>query len=172
MEELSSILPRLIPAVLIVGYWILMIYRGMAKRRKLREERDRQPQAVPVEAYTSGISGGEEDDKDADEDEPRFSAWDLPVASEEGTPAAAPPPEKPAENPLAGIAQEGLRDAVGEIPVFLPVFVDEPENPPPNRDRELRQERKVRGLSPAPGKFPPLQNAVIWAEILGTPKGL
>jgi hypothetical protein len=89
----------------------------------------------------------EEDDEDAGE---TFSAWDLPVNSE----APRPKPEKVS------------------APVFKapPVFRAEKETeaPPPSAGIPRPAVRFPENLAP----LSPLQRAVVWAEILGPPKGM
>jgi hypothetical protein len=79
-----------------------------------------------------------------------FSAWNLSV---DDPPAAAAPPRLP-EAPLPLTASPARFGA-------MPERAAQPRRQAPVR----RREERFRGL-------PPLQQAVVWAEILGAPKGL
>jgi hypothetical protein len=115
----------------------------------------------------------------ADEDE-AFSAWNLSV--DDGPPAltapAAPPrfPEAPGSDLFAAAPAAPPRfpeapgsDPFAAAPAVPPRFPEAPGSDPSEaahaRSAPERLERRFRGLSP-------LQRGVIWAEILGAPRGL
>jgi hypothetical protein len=109
----------------------------------------------------------------ADEDE-AFSAWDLSVNDDSPAPAVSPgPPEPPSPVPIAAVSAR---------------FVAERLTPVPNRAEAVpeRLAAAPERLTAAPARLPrpvskssaqrfrtllPLQRAVVWAEILGAPKG-
>jgi hypothetical protein len=165
MDELFSLLMRLIPVALLAGYWILRIRRMVANRRQ-RQQDDASPPSQDAPDRALSLASG-------DEEEPHFSAWDLPVTEPE---VPAPPvPEKPVQDLSAGMLASMLREDedAAEAPNPEPPgnSADKPEETRWAHIPGAGQQRKAREASRRINK-PPLKKAVIWAEILGPPKGL
>ncbi|MDR1949716.1 MAG: hypothetical protein LBQ38_10010 [Spirochaetaceae bacterium] len=161
MDELFDSLFGLVPVALFVGYWILAIRRGIVNRRK---------QQAAAEGQLRESSGGaEKAGSPDDEHEAHFSAWDLPVSPEEEAPAR-PVPEKSPRERSGGIAFPTLQEylkAKPENPVPAPVAEREKPKPVPAG----KQAHGERAFPERLNRLPPLKRAVVWAEILGPPKG-
>jgi hypothetical protein len=162
MEGLfDSVFPYLFIA-LFVGGRILLALRSRRLRRQ-RGEGDSEEAAPPKtargfvpweDAFREEAAGKAVDDGPghtaSDGGDEAFSAWNLSVDDGPAGPAAPPrPPEAPPRPSLAAAPAP---------------FVAAPE-PAARRPAPAIPGRRFRGL-------PPLQQGVIWAEILGAPKGL
>jgi hypothetical protein len=110
------------------------------------EFRDSAP-AGDVPAHTAAVGDDEED----------FSAWNLSVDDE---PLPQPPPPVPPPR-----IPEAPRLAAPALSLAVPFSPPENASPPPRRAEPDRLTQRFRGLSP-------LQQGVVWAEILGVPRGL
>ncbi|MDR0598365.1 MAG: hypothetical protein LBG14_07655 [Treponema sp.] len=162
---LESILP-----VIIVAAFVGARIAFMLRRWRIRRQREENTGAAPSKAarnfaswedeFRDAAAAGNAGDpaRTAPGDE-AFSAWNLSV--DDGPPAQAAPerlPEPP--RPLAA--------ALTGLPEMPPParFAAAPESAaPPRRPAPASPGRRFTGLSP-------LQRGVIWAEILGAPKGL
>jgi hypothetical protein len=156
---LDLIFSNLIPIIIVVSVAIRIIagVKNAARRRG----------AVP------GRGGNNEDDRDDGEDVADVWSRLKPDDDDEGErrvpspaglsrplPAQAPPPRPPAISVTPAIVQ--------------PLIAEEPGEP----DTDRLAAGKPDAKNPAPGpldrlnKLPPLRRAVIFAEILGSPKAL
>ncbi|MDR2404676.1 MAG: hypothetical protein LBD78_11700 [Spirochaetaceae bacterium] len=163
MDELLSLLLQLIPVALLAGYWILRICRILTKRRKQRE--DAAPSSRAVYDQPRGPAAAD------DEYELHFSAWDLPVTSESEVPES-PVPGKPVRDFSAGILTGALIEdkSAGKV-LPIPAFTYRPEEAQPAGIPGTGQKQEARQVFRRISRFS-LKKAVIWAEILGPPKGL
>jgi hypothetical protein len=155
---LESVLPVLIVAAFVGSRIVFMLKRRRAGPQRQasapagtaahKPDRDFAPREDPFrdDAAAGNAGRGPVQTAPAVDDE-AFSAWNLSV--DDDPPRAAPSPRLPdPPRPLAA-ALTGI-----------------PEAPPPAQAAPKRRpEQGFRGL-------PPAQRGVIWAEILGAPKGL
>jgi hypothetical protein len=173
----------------VIAFIVLRIVSAVLRRRR----RDQSAGAAPSKAARGFAPWAEESQGKApmvravpDEDED-FSAWNLSV---EDDPPPAPSrtaelpgpeplpanrsrlPEMPGAGPAPGTgpALSGL-SRLSETPEpaqsGLSRFPETPETDPPGavRSARIRPEQRLRRLSP-------LQRGLVWAELLGPPKGL
>jgi hypothetical protein len=180
MEGLSKLTDSFLPLIVLIviaGTRILMTVRRQARKR----DQERNPEEEPASPVT--IEEAEQADPDDE-----FSAWSLSVNDEE-------PEELPADTKSASLftalSSTSSVPVSGEIPAWLQ-SPSRPEAPPPaeasvsvaavmeNRAPETAGDGRSPGLPPSYRhgvesrirSLPPLQQGVVWAEILGTPKGL
>jgi hypothetical protein len=174
---LDSVFPFLIITVVVVSRVALAIGR----QKRGRQGKKPAPTAAPKPARgfvpweDEFREGAPAEDRPAqtapvDEDE-AFSAWDLSVNDEPPAPAAPSAPASPSGPPEAPapFAAASARFAVEERLAAVPdrvAAVPERVAPAPALPRPAPKSaaRRFRSLSP-------LQRAVVWAEILGAPKG-
>jgi hypothetical protein len=185
MEDFfETLFPFLMVAVVLGSRLFLMIRR----RNRGRQEKRPAPAAPPKSAR--GFVPWEDESREAapakdgpaqpaaaDEDE-SFSAWNLSV---DDAPAAPPAPvsrpslpETPPPDPFAalsarfgGAAERLAAASPDRATLALDRVAAPPERVPParaSRPAPKSPQLRFRGLSP-------LQQAVVWAEILGAPKG-
>ncbi|MDR1249596.1 MAG: hypothetical protein LBK63_09865 [Treponema sp.] len=131
----------------------------------LWEEEFREPAPAENSPAQTG-TGGDDDDDDG------FSAWDLSVNEE---PSIPPPllPKAPPPAPVTAVRFGAVAERLAMAPNRTPPALDRVAAPPepiaadperPLRPAPKAPEQCFRGLSP-------LQQAVVWAELLGAPKG-
>jgi hypothetical protein len=161
MDEIFENILPLLPILVILAFRFIFSKKRRAGARGGEEpalsprdtgnEAGQTPNAALREEFReepySGVNVDYEDDGGPDEE---FSAWDLPVNSE------VPPPE-PEELPPPPVKTE----------IFLPV-IEEAEVPSPSPEKS----KPVTVFSGNLARLSPLRQAVVWAEILGSPKGL
>ena len=168
---LGSILPIII-FVVIAGARILTSMRRQARKRDQGQKEEYRDPASPVT-----IEDAERGDT-GDDDE--FSAWSLSVNDGE-TPAPAKPAELPGvlprETKKASVCTDLLSTASVSVSGEIPAWLQSPSPPVPPAESiaqppEPRNPQTVGSVASRIRLLPPLQQGVIWAEILGTPKGL
>jgi hypothetical protein len=160
MEDfLDSLLPFLIITVFVGSRIVFAIRRNRDRRGSGKSAPAR---AAPPKAAQGFVPWEDEFRDDAfpknavpvrtapvgeDED---FSAWNLSVDDD---PPSTRLPDAPGPGPLIAAGLSRFQDAPEPDPLAAPAY----SNPP-------RPDRRFRRLSP-------LQQGVVWAEILGAPKG-
>jgi hypothetical protein len=155
MEGFSKLTESFLPFVVLIVIAGVRIVAMVRRRARNREQGQRDlpgPQPVPGGVPQKGAGGfhpWEDEYRDpaglGDPDDDEFSAWSLSIDNEE-------PVELPKKVP-----------AVPSETVKAAASVPEPANRPLPARHGI--ESRIRLL-------PPLQQGVVWAEILGTPKGL
>jgi hypothetical protein len=191
MEGLSKLTDSLLPIIVLVviaGARILTTLRRRARNRDQSQD-TAGPAAIPV---------AEPEAPDDDDDE-AFSAWSLSVHDEpvpEPAPAAPPKAADAAPSLFTALSAVSSVQVSGEIPAWLQP-TPQPIPPAESQPTELlasaaavmearTPETGDEGTRPLPAyrrnpvgsvesrirSLPPLQQGVVWAEILGTPKGL
>jgi hypothetical protein len=195
MDFLSDNLVFGVFIVIAIALQIGRLFIGRARERK-RRERGSQAGGRPAPAvYRERYENDENKDEDEDEAENEgggFSAWDLSVEDEAGggertaAPAAAPFPAA-APRPLSAAFPDPF-----PAPAVAPLFpalaagpawgAERPETdglspasaPGAGASIESRAGGRGKGRAGFPeklGRLPPLQRAVVLAEILGRPRG-
>jgi hypothetical protein len=158
---------------LIIAFVGLRIASALLRRKRSASRKENAPAGAAPSRAARGFVPWEDDSRDdtptraeaavkrdpvhttADDDED-FSAWNLSVDDEPPAPAA--PPKVREAFPLGALI-------AASAPAPL-VVAPESVAPPSRRvDPGCHVEQRFRGLSP-------LQQGVVWAEILGVPRGL
>jgi hypothetical protein len=141
-----------------------MIYRILTKRRRQQKGAAPLSQVVHDQPHRPAAASD-------DEYELHFSAWDLPVTPESEVPES-PVPGKPVQDFSAGILTGVLigDKSAGEV-LSIPAFTDRPGEAQSAGTSGMGQKQEARQVSRGINRFS-LKKAVIWAEILGPPKGL
>jgi hypothetical protein len=161
MDEIFENVLPLLPILVILAFRFIFSKRKRAGARGQEDTalspRDRgneagqAPNVVFREEFREepypGVDAGYEDDRESGGE---FSAWDLPVNPE------VPPSEPENIPPPPPVKME----------IFLPA-VKEAEVPSPSPEKP----KPVTVFSGNLALLSPLQQAVVWAEILGPPKG-
>jgi hypothetical protein len=159
----ASLLPFLVVAF--VGVRIVFLLR---RRKNNRQGQEAGPAAAP-QGSARGFAPWEDEFRDGAaiageggpaqtaSDDDGFSAWDLSVDDAPPVPVVDPPvlPRPP----------EAPRPAFAVAPPESVARPPDPEDAARRPGPGQRLEQRFRGL-------PPLQQAVVWGEILGAPKGL
>jgi hypothetical protein len=181
----DSIFPFLVVAVF-VGVRIISVLR---RRKNNRQRQEAAPVAAPKKSARGFVpwedefrdtavsgavgEGSPSQTASGDDDDEAFSAWNLSVDDVPPAPVEPPAPKRLSEAPRPGLFATAPESAA-QPPQPVPA-------PPPRPAFPMAApESAAQPLQPAPGirpnqrfrKLPPLQQAVVWAEILGTPKGL
>jgi hypothetical protein len=139
--------------------------RIISMLRRRNNDRQRQESAAPKTAPQESARGFV-----PWEDEFRDNAGNAAIAGNagEGGPAQTAP-----EDDDDGFSAWNLSvDDTPSAPVDPPAPKRLPEAPRPDPDGSARRPVPGRSLERRFRSLPPLQQAVVWAEILGTPKGL
>jgi hypothetical protein len=192
MEGLSKLADSFLPFIVLIviaGTRIFAMVRRQARNREQSQRReegafqDGAPQKDIRVFHPWEDEYREKAEADNDDDNEEFSAWSLSVnegAPEKTAPVTPPKPAPPPARPVpaetenasvfTGLSSTSPVPVSGEIPAWL----QSPAQPLEARPTETRAleaaaaasvENRIRSL-------PPLQQGVVWAEILGTPKGL
>jgi type II secretory pathway pseudopilin PulG len=190
MEGLSkltdSILPIIVLAV-IAGVRIITMVRRQARNRDQSQKQEDGAQSFQDE-YRDPASPVTIEEAEREDPDDEFSAWSLSVNDDEPVPAV---PSKPAELPAADSKNVSVFTALSStssVPVSreIPAWLLSPSQPPEPRPTEAPVsvteglETRVPAAAAGDGgllgsrirSLPPLQQGIVWAEILGTPKGL
>jgi hypothetical protein len=180
----DSLFPVLVVAAF-VGFRILLALRRRKQQGQKQGEESVRAGSAPTKARgfvpwedafrDAALAGNAEKGGSASagsgNDDEAFSAWDLSVDDE--PPVKAAPPKLPkappgALGPLTAVQAGQARFPETPVPGVLAAAPSRfaPEGPAQQR-RPARAgpEARFRGLSP-------LQQGVVWAEILGAPRGL
>jgi hypothetical protein len=173
MEDFFETLFPFLLVVIVVGSRLILTVR---RRNRSRQEKRPAPAAPPRPAR--GFVPWEDEFRDdapaeagpaetaaAGEDE-SFSAWNLSVNDDPPAPAAPPAPV-----PRPGLPETPPPDSFAAFSARFGGAAERmtapPERMPPARTPRpapKSPQLRFRGLSP-------LQRAVVWAELLGSPKG-
>jgi hypothetical protein len=171
----ESIFPFLVVAVF-VGVRIISVARRLRNKRQQQKAAPVAPPAktargfVPWEdefreaavAGNLGESSAAQTASGADDDE-AFSAWNLSVDDTLPAPVEPPAPKRLPEAPRPSLFAAAAKSAA-QLPQPVPATPESSAQP-------LRPAPSPRPKQRFP-KLPPLQQAVVWTEILGTPRGL
>jgi hypothetical protein len=187
MREIFESSFSLIIVAIVVAVRFVFYLRKRAAERDKRASQAGQSGYKPLESIKAIEAEGSDDEG--------FSAWNLAVTDEETVPpslgssqsvfAGAPASTAAAyAAPLTANEAPSVWETIPQavLPTYAPTPGTEPE--PPNRGSEARQSEVVRagpaaaeGI-PAGSRFwtryrslPPMQQGVLMAEILGSPKG-
>jgi hypothetical protein len=134
----------LFPFLVIIVVAGVNIVLRIGRLRRGRQQQESAPEPVAQAMPDDG------------DDEASFSAWDLSVNDE-----PAPPRRVLEALPRVPVSQPGIPVVPPDIPEApVQTAAPDPMAPPP-----VSPEQRFSGLSP-------LQKGVVWAEILGAPKGL
>jgi cytoskeletal protein RodZ len=198
MDVLSKLTDSFFPIIVLIVVVGVRIFTSIRRQVRNREQSQKREAGNPVETGVRGFNPWENRDtegpaaieaaeqKDPDDVDDAFSAWSLSVSDEEPVKPAPAIPSKPAELPgdtknvsvFTALSSPSSVPVSGEVPAWLTspslagmgnhtpetVGDDGSPNPPPVCHGNPVTNR-IRSL-------PPLQQGLVWAEILGTPKGL
>jgi cbb3-type cytochrome oxidase subunit 3 len=155
MEDLFDLLSSFLPFIVLFLVLAAQIRSAIRRQRRNREDQARVSPETPAEENRPVPIAA------AEEDEEAFSAWNLSVKEEE------PPPEpKPIPKPVSLFKPLFPIAPVMAVPdAGAPPAAKRPPDQPPVRERRRKRAELF-------GSLPPLQQGILWAEILGPPKGL
>jgi hypothetical protein len=169
MSALAELILNNLPIVLFLV--ITIVIRVFQTRVKAAREE------APPPAFASALEPDDEENESAFHGKPEAAAGGGVRTGETPVPAAGPVKKAGFYQPAAEDPRfEGIRGlSVGITPASYTAADSEPPVPPAGKNTPAA----VREKSPKNGRFPlrpesltPLQQAVVWAEILGKPKGL
>jgi hypothetical protein len=193
MDPFSKLTDSSLPLIIfaaIAGVRIITMIRRRVKKRAADATKEETPPTKPRGFRPFALETAEEQARQPaqsdpdDDDEEEFSAWSLSINDEPPPAAPSKPVVAKADSIFTALSSTSAVPISGEVPAWLQ---------PPVRSAELSASAAETRVSepgaagggepanrsvPAAGagsrrrSLPPLQQAVIWAEILGTPKGL
>jgi hypothetical protein len=184
MGALFELLQPIFPVIIAVCFIGVRIFSAVKRQNEKREQA--QAQSPDTEQDRQEISPvfrpwAEEDEEEDDEGE-GFSAWDLPV--QDTPPAPAPKPAakpEPVPKPVSlFIPLQSAPLSQPSAPVQVSPSVQSAPSAPadpspqakPDNSLPIRQGRTLGGASLRRIRsLPAMQQAAVWAEILGPPKG-
>jgi hypothetical protein len=164
---------ELFPFIVVIAIVAFRIVSMARRQKRKRQRQESAPASAPSPAPVPVAQA-----MPADDEEETFSAWNLSVNDDPPAPVPAAPRRVRETLPRFLETPPLVPEAPQHIPEASPRFLAEPrvpaapsgfpETPAPDRAASTRPAKKparrLSGLSP-------LQQGVVWAEILGKPKG-
>ncbi|GHV80715.1 hypothetical protein AGMMS49944_25060 [Spirochaetia bacterium] len=176
MEGLSKLTNSIFPIiVLIVVAGVRILPKILRRQARNRDQGQTDlPQRDSPQKGVRGFQPSEQEFMDADDDDD-FSAWNLSVNDEVPAKSAPVVPSKPAAlpawlqspvQPAAPQPTEASASIVAGVETHAPEAVaGDGGSLSRQSTARHRVESRIRSLTP-------LQQGIVWAEILGAPKGL